>query len=225
MRIAQAAGHAYSEVWSRWGLGRDHLRRGDFAAAIRVLEPGVALGRAAQIRVALMFVAAGLGSAYLWAGRRAEAMPLLEEAVEASTAIGNLADRASLIGYLAEGNLAVGRFAEARGQAEQALAWARGHGQRSLEAWGLRLLGDIYAQDSAAAEQAGDTYVQALALATELGMRPFVAHCHLGLGTLKTGIGETEEAREHLATATALYREMDMPFWLEQAELKIKAMS
>ena len=29
-----------------------------------------------------------------------------------------------------------------------------------------------------------DAYQQALALANTLGMRPLVAHCHLGLGTL-----------------------------------------
>jgi len=33
-------------------------------------------------------------------------------------------------------------------------------------------------------------------------------------------IGKRQEAREHLATATTMYREMDMPFWLQEAEMK-----
>ena len=45
-----------------------------------------------------------------------------------------------------------------------------------------------------------------------------VAHCHFGLGNLHAKAGQREEAREHLATTTTLYREMDMRFWLEQAE-------
>ena len=49
-------------------------------------------------------------------------------------------------------------------------------------------------------------------------MRPLVAHCHLGLGE-----GKREQAQGHLTTATALYREMDMRFWLEQAEAEINA--
>ena len=49
-------------------------------------------------------------------------------------------------------------------------------------------------------------------------MRPLVAHCHLGLGKLYRRTGKREQAREHLTTATTMYREMDMPFWLEQAE-------
>jgi hypothetical protein len=51
-------------------------------------------------------------------------------------------------------------------------------------------------------------------------MRPLVAHCHLGLGKLYRRTGKSELAQEHLATATAMYREMDMRFWLEQAEVE-----
>ena len=53
-------------------------------------------------------------------------------------------------------------------------------------------------------------------------MRPLVAHCHLGLSNLYARTGPREEARQHLATATTMYREMDMRFWLEQAEAGMK---
>ena len=65
-------------------------------------------------------------------------------------------------------------------------------------------------------------YREALALADELGMRPLVAHCHLGLGKLYARTGKREQAQEHLTTATAMYREMDMRFWLEQAEAELR---
>jgi hypothetical protein len=48
-------------------------------------------------------------------------------------------------------------------------------------------------------------------------MRPLVAHCHLGLGKLSRRIDQREQAREHL-TAAAMYHEMGMTHWLEQAE-------
>jgi hypothetical protein len=57
-----------------------------------------------------------------------------------------------------------------------------------------------------------------MALAGELGMRPLLAHCHLGLGTLCSKIGRREEARAELAAATELYRSMEMTFWLPRAE-------
>jgi hypothetical protein len=47
----------------------------------------------------------------------------------------------------------------------------------------------------------------------------------MGLGTLRAGIGGHEERRKHLAAAQTLYREMEMPFWLEKAEFEIKALS
>jgi hypothetical protein len=55
-------------------------------------------------------------------------------------------------------------------------------------------------------------------LAEALGMRPLVAHCHLGLGRLYAQTGRGEQARAVLTTATDLCRAMDMPFWLPQAE-------
>jgi hypothetical protein len=53
-------------------------------------------------------------------------------------------------------------------------------------------------------------------VAEELGMRPLLAHCHLGLGTLHLRTGKWGRAHEHLATATTMYGEMGMAFWLGQ---------
>jgi hypothetical protein len=55
-------------------------------------------------------------------------------------------------------------------------------------------------------------------MAKELGMRPLLAHCHLGLGTLYDEIGRRELAHAELSAAIELYRAMEMTFWLPQAE-------
>jgi hypothetical protein len=49
-------------------------------------------------------------------------------------------------------------------------------------------------------------------------MRPLVAHCHLGLGKLYWRAQKRDQADGHLTTATTMFREMDMGFWLERAE-------
>jgi tetratricopeptide (TPR) repeat protein len=59
------------------------------------------------------------------------------------------------------------------------------------------------------ADTAEAHYRQALALAEELGLRPLVAHCHLGLGKLYRRTGKREQAQEHLTTATTMSREME----------------
>jgi tetratricopeptide (TPR) repeat protein len=89
--------------------------------------------------------------------------------------------------------------------------------QQELEA--LHQLGVVQAHaDPPDAAQAEAYYQQALALAEKLGMRPLMAHCHLGLGTLYAATSQREQARTALATTIALYRTMDMIFWLPQAE-------
>ena len=52
-----------------------------------------------------------------------------------------------------------------------------------------------------------------------------LSHCHLGLGKLCKRTGEREQAQEHLAVAMTMHREMDMPFWLEQANAEMKALA
>ena len=100
---------------------------------------------------------------------------------------------------------------------------ARQRGEQEAEGHVLRLLGDIAAYpDCFEADTAEAHYRQALALAEALGLRPLKAHCHLGLGKLFRRTGENEEAQEDLTTATMMYREMDMRFWLEQAEAELR---
>jgi hypothetical protein len=53
-------------------------------------------------------------------------------------------------------------------------------------------------------------------------MRPLIAHCHAGLGKLYRRIGNQQQAEEHLTTATAMMREMEMGLWLEMAEAALK---
>jgi hypothetical protein len=64
-----------------------------------------------------------------------------------------------------------------------------------------------------------------VALGEPRGLRPLLAHCHLGLGKLYRRTGKREQAQEHLATATTMYREMDMRFWLEKAEVEMRYLS
>jgi hypothetical protein len=86
----------------------------------------------------------------------------------------------------------------------------------------MHLLGDIAIHpDRFDAERGEAHYRKTLALAEPRGMRPLVAHCHLGLGTLYRRTDKREQAREHLATATTMYREMGMTYWLEKAEAEL----
>jgi tetratricopeptide (TPR) repeat protein len=119
----------------------------------------------------------------------------------------------------ADSLLLAGELPDAQRAADTALSLARAMGERGAEAETLRVLGAIAAAGCSADPGASATlYQQGLALAVELGMRPSAAHCHLGLGTLYRRAGDQAKASEHLSTATTMYREMGMGFWLAQAE-------
>jgi tetratricopeptide (TPR) repeat protein len=123
------------------------------------------------------------------------------------------------VSRLGEAYLLAGRVDEARRRAREALETARGHGERSNEAWARRLLGEIASRaDAADVDTAAGHYREALALADELGMRPLVAHCHLGLGRLHWRAAKREHAEAHLTAATTMYRDMDMRSCLASAE-------
>ena len=73
---------------------------------------------------------------------------------------------------------------------------ARAQPQRGTEAWAWRLLGEIAAQtDPPGVQEAETAYQEALTRASDLGMRPLVAHCHLGLGKLYRRTGDAREGR------------------------------
>jgi tetratricopeptide (TPR) repeat protein len=120
---------------------------------------------------------------------------------------------------LGEAYIGAGRTEEAFDCAERGLALSRQRGERGYEAWALRLLGEAFVhRDSPDAHAAAAHYRLALERAEELGMRPLVAHCHLGLGRLHLRNGDRDQAMEHLPRARTLYHEMGMSFWLPQVE-------
>ena len=99
--------------------------------------------------------------------------------------------------------LLIGRLDEARSLGERAVESCPR--QPGFAAHALHLLGDIATHpDRFDAERGEAHYRQALALAEPRGMRPLVAHCHLGLGKLSRRTGKREQAYEHLTTATTM---------------------
>ena len=149
----------------------------------------------------------------------------LQQAEQRGAAMETMGGQSLRVSYVSEAYLLAGRMQEAVQLAKRALTLARAHKERGHEAWVLRLLGEVAAhQAPLEIEPAAHHYRQALALAEELGMRPLIAHCYLGLGKLYRRTGKREQAQEHLTTATTMYREMGMTYWLERAKAELQAL-
>jgi tetratricopeptide (TPR) repeat protein len=222
VRLADALDHPFSLSSAYMTVGHLHLRHGALDKAIAALERSLEVCQVWQLRLVFPWVASPLGAAYALAGRLAEALPLLEQAVERAASIRHTVTQSLWITQLSEAYLLAGRMEEAMTQALRALELSRAHKERGHQAWTLRLLGEIHSYRAPLdAQQAEEYYRQALSLAEDLGMRPLQAHCHLGLGTLYAKMGQQEQARSELSIANALYRAMEITFWLPQVEVAL----
>jgi tetratricopeptide (TPR) repeat protein len=219
LRLAETMEYPFSLAVAAFGVGKLSLRQGDLSQAIAVFEQGLAVCQSHDLRDWLPTLAAHVGYAYALAGRLPEALTLLEQAVgQCEVMRGGSLDPAYVI-WLGEAYLRAGRLDEAYIQAQRALEFSRAHQERGDEDYALRLLGEVAAQrHPLQGERAEAHYRQALTLAQELGMRPLVAHCHRGLGTLYAATGQAAQARTVLSTAIEMYRGMEMTFWLPQTE-------
>ncbi len=224
IRLAEPTQNAFAIGMSYYAASMLHLIKGDWARAGALTEHWIAVFRSTN--VALLLPMAVYFSAWALAqlDEASEALKRTQEAeqlLELDLAQG-LVGRLGL-GYHALGRacLRIGQLDEARSLGERAIECSPGH--NGLVAHALHLLGDIASHTDRFDAEAGEAfYRKALALAEPRGMRPLIAHCHFGLGKLYWRTGKREQGYEHLTHAMSLYREMDMSFWLELAEVETR---
>jgi tetratricopeptide (TPR) repeat protein len=216
--------YAYNVGWAHLATSWVHLLRGDWAQARPGFEHATAVLRAGHV-VPLLPFAFGLsawGLAQL--GEAGEALSRLregEQLLERHAASGQIGTLGWFYAWLGRAALVLGRLENARRLGE--LSLESSPRQPGWAAHALHLLGDIAIHPDRFDAESGEAhYENALALAEPRGMRPLVAHCHLGLGKLYRRTGKREQAQEHVATATTMYRDMGMTYWLEQAEAEMR---
>jgi tetratricopeptide (TPR) repeat protein len=227
IRLAEPTQHAYTVGLAHIGAGEVHLRRGDWATARPLFEHSTAVLMAGNVAVLLAHTIASSAWVLAQLGEASEALSRLregEQLQERQNASGHVGLRGWRYLGLGRAGLVLGRLDDARRLGDRAVESAPR--QPGVAAHALHLLGDVATHpDRFDAERGEAHYGQALALAEPRGMRPLVAHCHLGLGKLYRRTDKREQATEHLITATTMYREMDMRFWLEQAEAEMRELT
>jgi tetratricopeptide (TPR) repeat protein len=219
-RMADAFNEVFGQALAYAAVGELCLARGQFPGAIAALDRS--LIHCEGVPLFFPSTLACLGYVRALTGHVSDALPLLEQG--AASGLHQAGVRAFVVARvrLGEGLLLAGRMDDATHAAHEALAFSRARTLRGIEAWTLRLLGEIASRrDQPEIESAAAYYHQALALAAELRMRPLVAHCHVGLGKLYRRVVKRHDAAGHLTTAVTMFGEMDMRYWQEQAEMAV----
>jgi class 3 adenylate cyclase/tetratricopeptide (TPR) repeat protein len=221
LRLAGPTQHAFTVGEAYNTASVLYLRKGDWATARSLIEHSIAALRKGNIVVVLPVLVAYSAWVLAQVGEASEALTRLRESEQL------LEDQAARgvvftpYGALGRAALLLDRLDEAQSLGERALKYAPS--RPGIAAQALHLLGDIATHsDQFDAERGEAYYRKALTLSEPRGMRPLIAHCHLGLGKLYRRTGKRQAAQEHLTLATTMYREMDMPFWLERAEAEVK---
>ena len=223
VRIAEALDHPFSLVWACLGLAYLNSARGELGQAARLLERAVSQSHDWNIMFYAPVAMASLGHVHACSGRIAEGVSSLEQALTAYESSGIGYFHSLSVVQLGEAYLRAGQVMEARACADRALMLARKRGERGHEAWALRLLGEVASHpDHPDIKMAEAHYGAAMALASELGMRPLLAHCHMGLSRLYKRTAKADKVQKHLTVATTMFRQMEMRFWLENAEAEMK---
>jgi tetratricopeptide (TPR) repeat protein len=224
MRLAEQTHRAFSIGLVHVAAGTRRLLEGDWAEARSLIEHGFSVLQTGNVVALFPF---GVGSpAWVLAqfGEASEALNRLREGehlLERLASSGAVGHRGGVYHSLGRACLLLGQLDEARRLANRAVESSPR--QPGFAAYALHLLGDIATNSDQFDAESGEAhYREALALAEPRGMRPLVAHCHLGLGQLYRRTDKREQAQEHLTTATTIYREMGMTYWLEQAEAEVQ---
>jgi hypothetical protein len=182
------------------------------------LERALAIARDHDLLYATIFALAHLAYALVILGERARGLECLTGAREKATGV--VTPRwYHYSTMMASAYLAAGCAEQARTEIRLGLAAASERDALGHRASWLRLEAEVLAQEDLAGAREG--LAEALALATDAGMRLEVSHCHLGLGRLHRLTGKRQQAHGHLTTAMTMYREMNMWFWLTQAEAEV----
>ena len=227
LQLAESTHHANTMGLAHYAASWLHLYRGDWTEARVLIERGIAAFRSGNIFLNLSGAVASSAWVLAQVGEGSEALTRLREGeylLDHHTPKGTVGFRGGTYRALGRAGLLLGQFEEAQRLGDRAVGYSPSH--PGLAAHALHLLGDVATYpDRFDAGRGESHYRKALALAEPRGMRPLIAHCHLGLGRLYLRTGQREQAHEHLTIATTLYREMDMRFWLEQAEEGMKELA
>lgn len=210
--IADEVRRPYDMALAYWYAGFVLAHQGETAEALVSLEHGYQICRSAQISFLIPVLSTSLGHTYALAGRTDEGVDLLTKAVGFSRSAKFPYGVAWSTVYLGFARLLSSRPEDVVAQAQDAIEMASSHHYRAVEASANRLMAEA-CQCNGQMDVAEAHYLDAMKIATDLGLRPEIAHCQSGHAQLCFQLGRTSEGDQLLNAGNALYSSLEMPVW------------
>lgn len=213
-RLADAVGKPFTRIYAEFAAGYLALSRADPHTAMQHFKGMLAFAHEAEATLNIPVAMALLAEASICAGVPVDTViGALREAVRSASEMGLLLHQPARLAWLAEASSRSGVDAkEANRIARRALRTAERQGERGAAAQATRTLGVIAAAQGSVA-MAQVHYRRAAQRAAALGMRPFIALCHLELSELLAGSASPAETAGALDIAATLCDELGLAAW------------
>jgi predicted ATPase/class 3 adenylate cyclase len=213
LEIAEQVRNTLTLIFVYNFLAMAYLRLGKVEPALPLLEKGYELCRFSEVQSMYSYTVGSLGYAYLLAKDPRRALALLEEGAKDENLQASFWPIHPLT-VLADAYRATGEISLATETISRALELSDKREERGFEAWAMLVKAGI--NDAADQfEEAEQWYHSALQQASNLSMRPLVAHCHKGLANSYLRLGNKKEAQLENEMALEIYRSLGMTYWLQ----------
>jgi class 3 adenylate cyclase/tetratricopeptide (TPR) repeat protein len=209
-------------MWSHWGTGMVLLLRGNAGEAAGIFNHLLNLCRAHDLDAYISRVTAALGCAKARSGQVADGLQLLREAVSLDRSAEPRTTHAFALAALAEASLLAGYGEKALSHVTESLRQTEKYRERGEEAYARWLLATIMSVIGEDFEAARNAFEDAASLAAELGLKPLLAHCYLGLGDLDERCGGTRSS--HRERGLMLLETLRMRQWIDLSPLRPAAL-
>lgn len=218
LKIAEKVRNALTLAFVYNFLAMSFLRRGEFGPAISYLEKYNDACQFFEVRSMHSVAVGSLAYAYMLAGEPKRALGELEEATKEENLRASFWPAHSMI-ILSDVYRAAGDMVKAAEAAAGAMEISKKRAERGFEAWAMLVMAAIeYCKGTP--EEAITWYRRAHQLASDLLMRPLLAHCHRGLSNAYLSLGNVKQSAAEDKAAIEMYRRMGMNYWLSEKESK-----
>ena len=163
---------------------------------------------------------AALGCAKARSGQVGDGLQLLREAVSLDRSAEPRTTHAFALTALAEALLLAGDAENALSHVTDALRQTGKYRERGEEAYARWLLATILSVSGKDFKAAGKQFQAAAGIAAELGLKPLLAHCYLGLGDLDARCGEARAQAGHRERGLRLLDTLTMRQWIDLSPLR-----
>jgi tetratricopeptide (TPR) repeat protein len=215
VRRSNAASQPDAVMWSHWGNGMVMLLRGDAREAAGIFDHLLRLCKAHDLDAYVSRIMAALGCAKARSGRVHDGLQLLQEAVALDRSDEARTTRAFALTALAEASLLAGDAEKALSHVTESLRQTEKYRERGEEAYARWLHATILSVSAENSEAASSMFMGAADLAAELGMKPLLAHCYLGLGDLDASCGVTSPLCAPWDRGLRLLETLGMRRWID----------